>query len=66
MGFEVICGCGTVLPVTEGMAGSAITCRCGKWVNVPLLSEVRGEAFTAEPAQPDAAPGPSVARNELG
>jgi tetratricopeptide (TPR) repeat protein len=34
-----------VLPVSEGMAGSAISCSCGRTVPVPSLRELRREAI---------------------
>jgi tetratricopeptide (TPR) repeat protein len=36
MGYDLTCSCGKVHPVTEGMAGSSISCGCGITIAVPL------------------------------
>jgi hypothetical protein len=51
MPFEITCGCGKIIPVTEGMAGSSIACQCGRAVSVPSLSQMRSQvALVADPA----------------
>jgi hypothetical protein len=51
MAFEITCDCGKKLPVTEGMAGSSISCVCGRSVSVPSLSQLRSQVdLIAEPA----------------
>ena len=47
MGYQVACSCGQVHAVPEGMAGSSVPCRCGRWLRVPLLSRLQSEAVTA-------------------
>src|SRR5262245_23363314 len=39
MGYEVTCICGKVLQVSQGMAGSSMSCSCGRTVPVSLPSE---------------------------
>jgi len=39
--FSTPCECGATLPVTAADAGAAISCRCGRTVRVPRLSELR-------------------------
>jgi tetratricopeptide (TPR) repeat protein len=41
MGYEIACGCGKLIPVTEEMAGSHADCECGGTVLVPSRFEMR-------------------------
>jgi hypothetical protein len=41
MEYRVTCGCGKALAVSEGAAGSAVACPCGRSVEVPSLRELR-------------------------
>ena len=41
MEYEIACGCGKGIPVTEAMAGSLQSCECGQTVVVPPLSTLR-------------------------
>lgn len=41
MDYQIPCGCGQVLTVTEGSAGSQATCACGRQVAVPSLGGLR-------------------------
>jgi hypothetical protein len=69
MAFEVACECGKKLPVTEGMAGSSVSCPCGRSVRVPSLSQLRDQAdLIAEPAEiaPRRSPGEQAALWVLG
>jgi hypothetical protein len=47
MGYEVTCSCGQVQVVSEGMAGSSISCSCGRTVSVPSLGELHSRAAPA-------------------
>jgi tetratricopeptide (TPR) repeat protein len=64
MEYQVACNCGNVLPVLEGMAGSSISCSCGRAVAVPRLSELRAQASTdvVQPADPDLRPPTETSR----
>jgi hypothetical protein len=42
--FPLDCECGKRLTVTEGAAGSRVKCSCGRTVEVPGLSALRGRA----------------------
>jgi hypothetical protein len=44
MQLHVPCECGEDVPVTEGEAGSRISCCCGRTVVVPSLRELRRQA----------------------
>jgi len=44
------CECGKQVFATEGMAGLSISCPCGRTLQVPGLTEMRGSAGTAEAA----------------
>jgi tetratricopeptide (TPR) repeat protein len=46
MAYEISCGCGKVLSVTEGQMGTFTICECGQTVLVPTLDELRGQAIT--------------------
>ena len=41
MDFQIPCDCGKVLTVTEGSAGTEVTCACGRNVRVPSLGGLR-------------------------
>jgi hypothetical protein len=41
MGYQVSCECGESVPVKETDAGSAVNCRCGRRVVVPLAEELQ-------------------------
>lgn len=41
MDFRLNCPCGNSIVVTEGSAGAAIECRCGRTISVPRLKELR-------------------------
>ncbi|MCI0641958.1 MAG: hypothetical protein L0Y72_31165 [Gemmataceae bacterium] len=41
MEFRLTCECGQRLDLTDGSAGSAVTCACGRAVQVPSLGELR-------------------------
>ena len=59
MEYVVACTCGNVLPVSEAMAGSSLTCSCGRTVPVPSLSESPAQASAeAVPASVPAAEPP--------
>jgi hypothetical protein len=57
MSFPLQCACGKQVIASEGMAGAAITCVCGRQLAVPSLGELRRRAagFDLEAAAP--APG---------
>ena len=64
MAYEVVCGCGRILPVSEEMAGSDIICACGRTVRVPRLSVLPQKSRTERPVRQDqahASPSPSNA-----
>jgi membrane associated rhomboid family serine protease len=44
MALSIRCECGKQIVATEGMAGSSITCDCGRTLLVPGLIEMRGGA----------------------
>jgi hypothetical protein len=46
MKYSVACSCGNVLWVSEGMAGSATACRCGRTIQIPSLGELRAQTIT--------------------
>ncbi|MCI0376787.1 MAG: hypothetical protein L0215_04205 [Gemmataceae bacterium] len=41
MEFRLTCECGRRLNLTDGAAGSAVACECGRTVQVPSLGELR-------------------------
>jgi hypothetical protein len=43
-GFGVDCECGAVIPVNASQAGATVTCRCGRFVAVARLSQLRTRA----------------------
>lgn len=48
MAMFVNCDCGAMIAVTEGMAGTKVTCGCGRSVDVPNLLRLRGNASSGE------------------
>ena len=44
MGYSVTCGCGATHDVTATQAGATLTCRCGRFLDVPGLSTLRKSA----------------------
>jgi tetratricopeptide (TPR) repeat protein len=52
MDYEVACICGQVHWVSVGIAGSSITCSCGRTIQVPSLRAMRGQAITIAPSPP--------------
>jgi hypothetical protein len=44
MNLSILCECGESVSVTEGDAGSRVTCRCGRTVVVPSFRELRRQA----------------------
>ena len=60
MQYEIACGCGKSIPVTDAMAGSSQNCECGQTVVVPPLSTLRATEVAhatdppaADPSAPD-------------
>jgi hypothetical protein len=51
MPYEVVCRCGNVLPVSAGMAGTALPCDYGQSVNVPSLSQLEDPAQARSESQ---------------
>lgn len=47
MGFRLPCECGRRLPISEGAAGGAVQCSCGRTVMAPSLGELRRQ-FSVE------------------
>jgi hypothetical protein len=45
--YQVACSCGAEIGVTAGQAGETAVCRCGKWVAIPNLSDLRRSAGEA-------------------
>ncbi len=45
--FGVDCECGAVIPVDASQAGATVSCRCGRIVQVPRLSQLRTRAGLA-------------------
>jgi len=43
-GLSVKCECGNSVPVTAAVAGSIVSCRCGREISVPSLSQLRRAA----------------------
>src|SRR5262245_25869132 len=67
MTFDIACPCGSVVPVTAGMAGSTTTCECGLVLAVPRLSQLRSRPMAeAVPIELNPAPadGPRPPRPE--
>jgi hypothetical protein len=60
MEYFVPCECGEGVPVTEGAAGSRVTCACGRTVNVPSLRELRNASD-----EPEERPSPEMAIEAL-
>ena len=56
MEYEIACGCGKNIPVTEAMAGSSQNCECGQTVVVPPLSTLRATEVADVTDQPAADP----------
>lgn len=46
------CECGEQISVSEGSAGSKLSCRCGRILLVPSLTELRRRAGAPEPRLP--------------
>ena len=44
MDYVLRCSCGSSLKVSDGAAGTSISCTCGKTVPVPSLAELRSQA----------------------
>jgi hypothetical protein len=44
MGYWIDCTCGNEIEVSAGQAGCEVTCKCGKVLNVPSLSELRAQS----------------------
>src|SRR5687768_7037802 len=42
--YPVTCECGKILEVTAGLAGTTLTCACGRPVSVPSLRAMRAAA----------------------
>jgi tetratricopeptide (TPR) repeat protein len=55
MEYEIACGCGKSIPVTEAMAGSSQNCECGQTVVVPPLSTLRATEVADATDRPAAA-----------
>jgi hypothetical protein len=43
-GYLVHCDCGASVPVAQSAAGGQVSCRCGRTIDVPRLSELRRQA----------------------
>ena len=56
MEYEIACGCGKGIPVTEAMAGCSQNCECGQTVVVPPLSTLRATEVAVATDQPAADP----------
>jgi hypothetical protein len=55
MAYQVVCGCGRSLPVSEDMAGSDIICACGRTVRAPMLTELARKLPAERPVRQDQA-----------
>src|SRR5262249_16323246 len=49
MDFSLQCACGKRVVVTEGMAGTAVSCTCGHLLTVPTLGEMRKWSANRDP-----------------
>ncbi len=56
MEYEIACGCGKSIRVTEAMAGSSPNCECGQTVVVPPLSTLRAMEVADATEEPGADP----------
>ena len=60
--YFIPCGCGRKTPVSESLAGTYITCECGRSVKVPARSRL----YELEPAPPEPAPLPAASKTNRG
>ncbi len=66
MNYRVECACGEQIPVSEGMAGTAVPCACGRTVAVPTLAGLRRQAGMPDYyASPELFIPEMIARGEL-
>jgi len=56
MEFLIHCECGKFFTVTEGLAGTSLSCGCGRSIRVPGLSELRAQQGMPAYARIDAEP----------